>query len=72
MAKVTKDMIISDILELDKNVVPIFFENGLFCLGCPSASGESLEDACEVHGIDSDKLLNELNAFFEAESGEEA
>lgn len=64
--KVTPDMIIADILNLDKGTAPIFYGNGLFCLGCPSASGESLKEACEIHGIDCDKLLKELNEFFES------
>jgi len=65
MQKITSDMIISDVLKLDKGTVPIFLNNGLHCLGCPSASGESIEDACEVHGLDADKLIKELNDFFE-------
>jgi len=65
MKKVTKDMIISDVLELDRGTVPIFFKNGLHCLGCAMASGESLEEACAVHGIDCDSLIAELNTYFE-------
>lgn len=65
MIKVTKDMIISEVLELDRGTVPIFFKNGLHCLGCAMASGESLEEACAVHGIDCDVLLDELNSYFE-------
>lgn len=63
MTKVTKEMIIADVLAMDKGTVPIFLNNGLFCLGCPSASGESIEDACAVHGIDLEKLIRELNEF---------
>lgn len=65
MASITKDMIISEVLEKDKGTAPIFFKNGMHCLGCPSASGESIADACAVHGIDSDKLISELNEYFE-------
>ena len=63
MAKVTKDMIISDILKLDRGTVPILLNSGMHCLGCPSASGESLEDACSIHGIDVDLLVKELNDY---------
>lgn len=63
--KVTSDMIISEVLNLDKGTVPIFFKNGLHCLGCVMASGETIEEACVVHGIDCDQLLWELNNFFE-------
>lgn len=66
MAKVTKDMIISDILKLDRGTVPILLNSGMHCLGCPSSSGESLEDACAIHGIDADGLVKELNAYLDA------
>jgi len=66
MAVITKDMIISEVLELDIETAPIFFSNGMHCLGCPSSSGESLEAACFVHGLDADKLVKELNEYFES------
>lgn len=65
MPKITSDMIISEVLKLDRGTAPIFLNNGMHCLGCPSASGESIEDACAVHGIDADKLVKELNEYFE-------
>ena len=65
MTKITKNMVISEVLELDRGTVPIFFKNGLHCLGCAMASGESLEEACEVHGIDCGALVEELNGYFE-------
>ena len=65
MVKITKDMIISEVLELDIHTAPIFLSNGMHCLGCPSSSGESIEDACLVHGMDPDKLIGELNSHFE-------
>lgn len=66
MAKVTKDMIIADILALDRGTVPILMNIGMHCLGCPSSSGESLEEACAVHGIDVDKIVKELNDYLES------
>jgi len=66
MPKVTADMIISDVLKIDKGTIPIFLNNGLHCLGCPSATGESIEDACAIHGIDASKLIKEINEFLEA------
>ncbi len=68
MPKITPDMIIADVLKLDKGTVPIFLNSGMHCLGCPSSSGESIEDACQIHGIDADKLVKELNAFFETKN----
>ncbi len=60
---VTKEMIIADVLNMDRGTVPIFFRNGLHCLGCAMASNETIEEACAVHGLDCDLLLDELNAF---------
>lgn len=64
MAKITKDMTIGQLLERDVNVAPIFFEMGMHCIGCPSSSGETLEEAAMVHGYDVDILLGKLNEFF--------
>lgn len=66
MAKVTRDMIIADILKLDRGTVPILLNIGMHCLGCPSSSGESLEDACAVHGVDVDQVVKELNDYLES------
>ena len=65
MPKVTPDMIITDVLSMDKGTIPIFLNNGMHCLGCPSAQGESIEDACAIHGIDVNKLVKELNDYLE-------
>lgn len=69
MAKVTKDMIISDILKLDRGTVPILLNSGMHCLGCPSSAGESLEDACAIHGIDADHVVVELNKYLASKEG---
>ena len=63
MAKVTKDTIIMDVLKIDVETAPFFLEIGMHCLGCPSASGESIEQACAVHGTDADALVEKINAF---------
>ncbi len=65
MPKVTLDTIIADVLKIDRGTIPIFLNNGMHCLGCPSSSGESIEDACAIHGIDAEKLVKELNEFLE-------
>lgn len=64
MMTVTKDTIIGDILDADFEVAPYFLEMGMHCLGCPSARGESVADACAVHGVDADELVEKLNAHF--------
>ena len=63
MAKVTKDTIIMDVFKIDEGTAPFFFEIGMHCLGCPSASGESIEQACMVHGVDCDELVNKINNY---------
>ncbi len=63
MASVTKDTIILDVLRLDQGTAPFFLEIGMHCLGCPSASGESIEEACAVHGVDADELVAKLNDY---------
>jgi len=70
MSKITSDMIISEVLKIDEGTVPIFLSNGMHCLGCPASSGESIEQACAVHGIDSKKLIKELNDYFEKKEQE--
>ncbi len=63
MAQITKDMTIGEILSIDPNVVPILLDAGMHCLGCPSAQGESLEEAAMVHGIDIDDLMTRIEAL---------
>ena len=63
---VTKDSIIGDVLDFDAGTAQFFFEIGMHCLGCPSARGESIADACMVHGTDADQLIAKINAFLEA------
>ncbi len=62
--KINKNMIIADVLELDRGTIPIFMESGLHCLGCIMASGESIAEASMVHGIDCDDLVDKLNQYF--------
>ncbi len=62
--KITADMIIGDILDLDPDTAPYFLEMGMHCLGCPSARGESLADACAVHGVSAESLVEKLNSHF--------
>ncbi len=66
MTEVTKDMIIGQILQIDPGVAPILMEAGMHCLGCPSSQMESIEDACAVHGIDVDSLIQKLNNYIKS------
>ncbi|HOA81125.1 MAG TPA: DUF1858 domain-containing protein [Defluviitaleaceae bacterium] len=62
-AKVTKDMIIADIISIDRGLVPILMEAGMHCVGCPSSQGETLEEAGMVHGINVDEVIEKMNAY---------
>lgn len=66
MTQITKDMIIYDILKVDANLAPVLMGAGMHCIGCPSAQGESLEEAAMVHGLDADELVNALNEYLAA------
>lgn len=66
MATVTKDMIIGDVLKLDSGTAEFFLEIGMHCLGCPASKGETVEQACAVHGVDVDSLIERLNTYLES------
>jgi len=65
MAKITKDSVIGEVLDLDRGTAPILMRAGMHCLGCPASQAESLEDACDVHGYDVDSLVDEINVYLE-------
>lgn len=58
---IKRDMTIKEIIDIDEELSEIFFSFGMFCIGCAMASGETLEEACEVHGIDVDEIMKALN-----------
>ena len=60
---ITKESIIGDVLDYAPDTARFFFEIGMHCLGCPSARGESIEDACAVHGTDADALIKKINDY---------
>ena len=64
--KVTKNTLIGDILDFDVETAQFFFEIGMHCLGCPHSRGESIEDACFVHGTDADELVAKINEYLES------
>ena len=63
---VTKESVIGDVLDAAPTTAQFFLGMGMHCLGCPSARGESIEDACAVHGVDPDQLVKEINDFLAA------
>ena len=60
---VNKEMTIGQVLTMNRQTAPIFMAFGMHCLGCPVSTGESIQDAAAVHGIDADTLVAELNKF---------
>ncbi len=63
MTEVTKDTTIGEILDADRGTAKFFLDMGMHCLGCPSARGESIEQACMVHGLDVEEFLADINAY---------
>ena len=63
---VTKKSLIGDILDNEIETAQFFFEIGMHCLGCPASRGETIEEACEVHGTVADELVKKINEFLES------
>lgn len=63
MAKISKDMTIGELIQLDSNIPAILMRAGMHCIGCPSAQGETLEEAAMVHGMDANMLEQQINDF---------
>ena len=60
---VTKESVIGDVLDAEPTTAQFFLAMGMHCLGCPSARGESIADACDVHGVDAEDLVEQINSF---------
>lgn len=66
MKEITRDTVIADILNIAPDSAPMFLEMGMHCLGCVMASGETVGEAYEVHGVNADEFLAKINAFVNA------
>ena len=66
--QVTKDTIIGDVLDFNPETAQFFAEIGMHCLFCPHSRGESIEEACQVHGTDADALVEKINAFLDSKA----
>ena len=62
-ARVSKDMVIADMLRVDPGIAAILMASGMHCIGCPSAQGESLAEAAMVHGLNADDLVVSVNDY---------
>ena len=65
---ITKESVIGDILDYEPETAQFFFAMGMHCLGCPASRGESVADACAVHGTDADALIKQINDFLAAKA----
>ena len=63
--RIEKNTIIGDVLDIAPHAAPLFFAIGMHCLGCPSSRGETVEEACMVHGVDCEAFLKQVNYFIE-------
>lgn len=61
MVEIKKETIIGDILDVAPQTAPIFLSIGMHCLGCPASRSETVEEACAVHGVDTEELLKVVN-----------
>ena len=64
--RIEKETIIGEVLDIAPHAAPLFFAIGMHCLGCRHSRGETVEEACMVHGVDCDSFLTQLNYFLEA------
>ena len=62
---VTLETVIGDIVDFDGDTAEIFLDSGMHCIDCPVSRMETVEEACMVHGVDADELVERLNAYFE-------
>ena len=67
MAQVTKDTLIGEALMMNMRIAEILMESGMHCVGCPASQGESIEEACMVHGMNADELITKINEFLAKE-----
>lgn len=63
MTEVSKNTTIGDILDADRGTSVFFLQMGMHCLGCPASRGETIEEACMVHGVDADELVTKINEY---------
>ena len=69
--EITKQTTMGDMLEYDMGIAYILMQSGMHCVGCPSSIGESLEEACAVHGLDADTVLASIKEYLDSKKSEE-
>ena len=71
MAKVTKETLIGEALAMNMGIAEILMDAGMHCVGCPSSIGESLEEACMVHGLNADEVMASIQEYLDAKKEEQ-
>lgn len=66
--EITKQTKMGEMIEFDRGIAVVLMEAGMHCVGCPASIGESLEEACEVHGLDADTVLKSINEYLESKN----
>ncbi|MCD7712113.1 MAG: DUF1858 domain-containing protein [Firmicutes bacterium] len=66
----TKETLVNDLIDYDIEIARFFFDIGMYCVGCPASYGESVEDACTVHGVDADELIEKINEYITSKNTE--
>lgn len=66
----TKETLVNDLIDYDIEIARFFFDIGMYCVGCPASYGESVEDACAVHGVDADELIEKINEYIASKNTE--
>lgn len=64
--EITKSTTMGDMIEFDRGIAVVLMEQGMHCVGCPASIGESLEEACMVHGLNADDVLAKINEYLES------
>ena len=64
--QITKQTTMGEMLTYDRGIAMVLMQAGMHCIGCPSSIGESLEEACMVHGIDSDEVLANIQKYLDS------
>lgn len=68
--KITREMTVGEMLRADPGIAYILMMSGMHCVGCPSSAGESLEEACMVHGLDCGDVMESINDYLDAKKYE--
>ena len=69
--EITKATTMGEMLQYDMGIAYVLMEAGMHCVGCPSSIGESLEEACMVHGLNADEVMASVQEYLNAKKESE-